>query len=235
MHVLLTRPRIDAEPLAARLHDLGHTTIIEPLLDVVFHDVALNLQGAQALLFTSANGARATARATQERDILVLAVGPMTAAEATKLGFKNVSQSAGDGANALADHVRATLKPTDGTLIHPTGTVTAGDLKASLAPFCYDVRTQTIYEAHAAESLSGALTAELTAGLVNAAMFFSARTAGLFATLATTAALAPACRNVTALALSTPVAKALDPLVFQRVLIARQASAAAMLDLIGVA
>lgn len=232
MRVLITRPRLDAEALAAQLHDLGHTTIVEPLLDVVFLAVPLDLKNAQALLLTSANGARAAARATRERDIRVLAVGPMTAAEATKLGFKNVSQSDGDGANALAEHVRATLKPGDGALVHPTGTVTAGDLKASLAPSGYDVRTQTIYDARAAESFSGALTAELSANLIDAAMFFSARTAGLFSALATNAALAPACRNIVALALSAAVAKALEPLAFRDVRIAPKATAAAMVELL---
>lgn len=233
MRILITRPRIDAEAFAARLHERGHTTIIEPLLDVNFHDEALDLTGVQALLFTSANGVRATARVTSERNIPVLAVGPMTAAEAKALGFTNISVSKGEGNEALADHVRATLRHEAGALLHPTGTVTAGDLKARLAPLGFVVRTQTIYDARAAESLSGALIAELNSGLVHAATFFSARTSGLFSTLASAAELAPACRNMTAFALSPTVAKALEPLAFQHVAVPQHADAAAMLDLIG--
>lgn len=232
MHVLITRPRLDAEPLAARLHALGHTTIIEPLFNIVFRDGApLELQGVQALVFTSANGARAAARRMQERALPVLAVGPTTAAAAREQGFPNVSESAGEGVDGLAEHIRATVEPGKGALLHPTGTVTAGDLKAALGPFGFIVRKDEIYEAHAAEALSGALTAELTAELVGAAMFFSPRTAGLFAALVGSASLAPACRAVAALALSDAVANALAPLAFRRLLVASKPTADAMLDL----
>ncbi len=232
MHVLITRPRLDAEPLAARLHALGHTTIMEPLFDIILRDGApLDLQGVQALVFTSANGARAAAHRTQERALPVLAVGPTTATAAREQGFLNVSESVGEGVDGLADHIRATLAPGRGALLHPTGTVTAGDLKASLAPFGFTVRKEEIYEAHAAETLSGALATELGAGLIDAALFFSPRTAKLFATLVSGASLAPACQAMAALALSDAVAKALAPLAFRRLLIAAKPTADAMLDL----
>jgi uroporphyrinogen-III synthase len=233
LRILVTRPRDDAEAFAARLRALGYTTIIEPLIDIEFLDgPPIDLTGVQALVFTSANGARAAARRTRERSIPVVAVGPSTAEQARALGFASVSQSDGEGVEGLSRYVRAMLDPSGGVLVHATGTVTAGDLKASLAPAGFAVRTERLYEARAADRLSGALCAELAAGAVDTVTFFSPRTAALFAALADAEGLAPACRGITALALSGAVANALISLPFREVRVAGQTNAEAMLALL---
>ena len=233
MRVLITRPRADAEALAARIHALGHTTFVEPLIDIVFVDgQPLDLMGVQALAFTSANGARAAARRTTNRAIPIVAVGPTTAAEARAQGFTTVSESTLEGVEGLTRHVQANLKPSTGILLHITGTVTAGDLRGALTAHGFTARTERLYEARAAETLTGALTAELKAGLVDAAAFFSPRTAALFAALIEAENLAPACRGMTALTLSQPVANALRPLGFRRIRVAAEPTADALLTLL---
>lgn len=233
MRVLVTRPLSDAKEFAERLHALGHTTFIEPLIDIVFSEnAALDLDDVQALLFTSANGARAAARRTIERAIPVLAIGPATGAEARTLGFTNVSESSGEGVDALALTVRKQLNPARGTLLHITGTATAGDLKAALAPSGFTVRTEQLYDARAADSFSDPFTAELTAGRIDAATFFSPRTADRFVTLIRAASLEAPCEKITALALSNAVANTLAPLRFRTVLVAEHPSATALLDLV---
>ena len=230
VRVLITRPVADAETFAARLHALGHTTFVEALIDIAFLDgPGLDLKGVQALAFTSANGARAAARRTQDRAIPIVAVGPTTAAEAKALGFTNISESTGEGVEGLSHHIQAMLKPAAGSILHLTGTVTAGDLKASLIAAGFAARTDRIYEARAAETLSGALTAELAAGLIDAATFFSPRTATLFATLIDAENLASACRSMAAITLSHAVANALASLAFREVMIAPEPTAEAML------
>lgn len=233
MRVLVTRPLSDAEEFAERLHALGHTTFIEPLIDIAFSTSApLDLAGVQALLFTSANGARAAAGRTTERTIPVLAVGPATGAVASALGFTRVIESSGEGVDALAQTVRKQLNPAQGTLFHVTGTVTAGDLKGALATFGFEVRTLQLYDARAADRLTEAVTAELTAGRIDAATFFSPRTADRFVTLIRTENLEALCEKVAALALSDAVANALAPLHFRKVLVAAHPNAAALLDLL---
>src|SRR5205085_7458912 len=94
MRILITRPREDAERFARALTALGHEAVIESLLDVVFlPGPALDLIGVQALMLTSANGARAAAQRTAARNIAVVAVGPATAAAAREAGFIHVSES----------------------------------------------------------------------------------------------------------------------------------------------
>ena len=62
MRLLVTRPLDDAQALADRLEAGGHEALVEPLLTIA-PDLAapLPLDGARALLFTSANGVRAFA------------------------------------------------------------------------------------------------------------------------------------------------------------------------------
>lgn len=63
MRVIVTRPAEDAADLAATLSGMGHETILAPLLDIrLAPDADLPALPWQAVLITSANGARALAR-----------------------------------------------------------------------------------------------------------------------------------------------------------------------------
>jgi len=180
-------------------------------------------------LLTSANGARALASRTTSREIAILAVGPATAAAAREAGFSNVSESSGEGVDALAAFVQAKLRPADGALIHVTGSVTAGDLAGALDGLGFAVRRERLYEARAVDHLSGAVVAEVTAGLIDAVTFFSPRTATLFVDLAQEEGLETPCRRLTAICLSPAVGAALAPVAFGAVKIAKNPSRDAML------
>src|SRR5438128_1763386 len=83
IRALVTRPREEAESLAAALAARGVDAVLEPMMEVHYRATAApDLAGVQALLCTSANGARALARSTKERDLLLLAVGDATASRA---------------------------------------------------------------------------------------------------------------------------------------------------------
>ena len=236
MRILITRPREDAEPFARALMAAGHEPVIEPLLEIGFLDgPPLDLIGVQAILLTSANGARATAKRTPMRDIAVVAVGPATAAAARAAGFTRVSESEGEGegVDALAAFARATLKPADGALVHPAGSVAAGDLGGALSAQGFTVRRHVIYEAKAVDHLSGAVVAELSAGLIDAVTFFSPRTAALFVELIDEEELGGACNRVTAICLSQAVANVLAPVGFAHIKVAEKPSQDAMLAVIG--
>ena len=65
MLALVTRPRAEAEALAALLAQRGIDAVIEPMIEIVDTGAALpSLAGVQAILCTSANGVRALARAS---------------------------------------------------------------------------------------------------------------------------------------------------------------------------
>jgi uroporphyrinogen-III synthase len=92
-----------------------------------------------------------------------------------------------------------------------------------------------IYEARAVDHLSGAAVAELSAGLIDAVMFFSPRTAGLFVELGEEENLEGALARVRAICLSQAVAAALGATRFAGVSIAEKPSQDAMLAAIGAA
>jgi uroporphyrinogen-III synthase len=209
--VLVTRPRDDADTLAAALAARGVAALIEPLLDIAFHDAALDLAGAQAVLCTSRNGVRALARVSVERSLPLLAVGEATAALARASGFAAV-ESAGGAVDDLARLAAARLHPERGRLVHVSGAAAAGDLAGALRDRGFTVERRILYEARPAAALSPATMQALRDGDVDVALFFSPRTAGTFAALATAAQVAGCCAGIAALAISPATAAALGGL-----------------------
>ena len=233
MRVLITRPEANADELATLLQARGHTTISEPLLTIRFTDgPPINEKGIQALVLTSANGARAAARRTAHRDIPIFAVGTSTAAEARTHGFTHISQSNGLGVPGLVAHICGSAIAAAGDLLHVTSEHPAGDLSGALATHGFQVKTLRAYISRPPEALSQGLQSEILSRQISAALFFSPRTAGTFSSLVTAARLDSHCQAISALALSQNVANSLQPLIFRKVLLAQTTSTAAMLDLL---
>ncbi|HXY98898.1 MAG TPA: uroporphyrinogen-III synthase [Stellaceae bacterium] len=237
MKALVTRPEEDAAPLVRALDARGIETLLAPMLAIAPLPEAARLLadaliGAQAVLFTSANGARVFAAASARRELPVFAVGDATAAAARLAEFRSVTSAGGDVAT-LAALAAARLAPQHGALVHAAGSVTAGDLAGRLEAQGFSVRRAAIYEARPARALAPDVAAALAEGAIELALFFSPRTAATFVRLIADAGLAPACRAMTALALSPAVAEALGALAWRRVLVAgapTQAELLAALD-----
>ena len=83
MRVLITRPEREATTLATALAERGHVPVIAPLFHLEIlrppAEFAADLFECQAVLLSSANGARAFAEATEQRGKPILAVGDTTA------------------------------------------------------------------------------------------------------------------------------------------------------------
>jgi uroporphyrinogen-III synthase len=234
MRVLITRPIEDAKPLADALAERGIDVLIEPLLEVTpLETVEIDLQGVQALLFTSANGVRAFAAASPRRSLRVFAVGDGSAEAARRAGFDEVESAKGD-VEALAALVVDRLKPENGILFHAAGTVTAGDLKSRLEALGYQVRRAQLDDAKIATTLSTETRANLTLGGIDAILLFSPRTARTFADL-WRAAGSPSLGSIEALCLSAAVAREIDSLGWSGVEIADRPDLPSMLALVDAA
>lgn len=208
MRLLLTRPDDEARALALKLAAAGHESLIEPMLTISPDgDAPLDLAGAQGLLLTSANGARALRGRAAPPELPVFAVGDATAEAAREQGFNRVESADGDVEN-LATLVAHRLDPGDGALVHVAGSVAAGDLAGRLANEGFDVRRAVLYRAHVATTLSVECRNALEGGTLDGALFFSPRTAAAFVRLVAAVALSPCCRTVTAFCLSDAVARA---------------------------
>ncbi|MFN6941440.1 MAG: uroporphyrinogen-III synthase, partial [Parvibaculum sp.] len=149
MHLLVTRPEPESEALAAGLRARGHEVTIAPLLSIRYLDgVSLPAREWQALLITSANGARALGRIADRylKQVPLLAVGEASAAAARAEGFSNVRAAEGD-VHALEALAVRLLDPAKGPLFHAAGSVLAGDLKALLEARGFEVERLALYEA----------------------------------------------------------------------------------------
>jgi uroporphyrinogen-III synthase len=232
MRLLNTRPLEDAASLTQALEALGHEVISAPLL--MIEDVAAalpDLSDASSLLATSANGLRAFARQSDQRDIKVFAVGDATARTANDMGFGNVATASGDVA-ALANLVKAECQPSDGKLLHVAGTKVAGDLGGELQAAGYDVQRLVMYKATVAEVLPQDLKKMLSAGDVDGVLLYSPRTAATFVTLVQTAGLEKACATADVWCLSPAVADKVRQLPWQNIYTSRRPEQAALLELI---
>lgn len=210
---------------------MGHQALLAPLLEPIFDDgPPPDLAGIQAILATSANGIRALIHRSEDRrglfEIPVFAVGPQTTEEARQAGFTDVRNADGD-ARALAAAVPGWTAPGKGALLHVCGQEAPGTLAQLLADQGFAVRRAVLYRVDAVAALPPAILGALQAGSVDAALFFSPRSARVFCDLASGFS-AP----LTAFCISPATAAALAPGAFAKVMVAAKPNQGALLALL---
>lgn len=185
--LLLTRPQAQSEAFAAALEAAlpgRFRAVIAPVLRIAPVDAAIDLAGAQALLFTSANGVAVFAARSPARDLPAWCVGAMTAAAARAAGFAALSAD-GDVAG-LAALARREARPGAGELVHVRGRHAAGDLTGRLAAAGVPARALELYD-QAPVEIGAAARALLARGGIEVLTAFSPRSAALFARAAAAA------------------------------------------------
>jgi len=233
MRVLITRPEREATTLAAALSERGHVPVIAPLfhLQILGPPAGFSaaLAAAQAILLTSANGARALAEASDQRGRPIFAVGDTTASTAEGLGFSAVTSASADGL-ALAELVRKELDPKSGPLLHVSGVDIALDFAEALKADGFEVRRFALYEAREETALPDSARAAIEGRALDAATFFSPRAADLFVRLVQKAGVSSALTNVTAIAISPAAVEPLRELPFKATVAATRPTRQAVLD-----
>ena len=209
MHVLLTRPDADAEPLKSRIEQLGHRVSLAPLLTIELQNIASTaLQGASAIVATSRNGLRALAASPALSPALHLplfAVGPATSAYARELGFVNILPGAGTAAD-LVPIIAANPAAKVGSIVHLAGVHLAFDLAGVLAQLGIRLTALPAYRSVAAETLDPGIAAGLEAKAFDAVILMSPRTAATWADLMQKPSFAAALTAMTHICLSDAVA-----------------------------
>jgi uroporphyrinogen-III synthase len=230
--VLVTRPQPEAEATAVQVEALGYRTLIEPLIEIVpCAGPPLEFEGIQAVLVTSANGARALATRTPVRGQRVFAVGDATANTLQQLGFHQV-ESAGGNADDLARLVQRRCEPSRGTLLHVRGDAVASDPSVPLSGAGFSVRSAVLYETRTPSAFSPSLERTMRHNDLAYGLFFSARTARTFVRLAVAAGVACACERSEALCMSHAVASAAEGVPWQAVRVAVRPDHEALLNLL---
>ena len=159
----------------------------------------------QALLVSSAHALEALRDGP--RSLPLFAVGSATAQAARRLGYRHVHTAEGD-LNALEALVIERLDPQAGSVVYLSGHVVSRGLR--LGHHGFEVRREVVYEARQVAHLPRHALAALTRGQVDAAVFFSPRSARCFARLLRAAGLDM--RGIVAVCLSSAVARPLGSL-----------------------
>ncbi len=209
MRFIVSRPEGDAGAVAARLASAGHELVEAPLLAIVGRSAVIPARDYQAVLVTSANGARALAgHPDRERleDVAVHAVGPASATAMRQAGWRGVRQAGGD-VNALIAEAGRDLDPAKGPLLYVSGETVSGDLEGALRATGFAVDRVVLYAAVPAEALPEAARAALAEGRSSdGVLLYSPRTAEIWGRLVTAAGLGTAAARLRHLCLSQAVA-----------------------------
>ncbi len=228
--VLITRPIDDAAPLVESLKARGVEAMVEPMMTIrSTEEQSPDLDGAQGLLFTSANGVRGFTTRSDRRDLRVFAVGEATGEAARRAGFENVEVAGGDVV-ALAALVQAQCKPDGGKLIHVAGTHVAGNLSERLVAAGFTLERAVLYDALSAHQFSVGTVEALRRAEIEAVMLFSPRTAEIFMTLVEQSGGEKGLSAMAAVCLSKAVADRLPGERFRTVVVAAKPDQPAMLD-----
>jgi uroporphyrinogen-III synthase len=207
MKVLVTRSEPDASDFADLCRAHGLDPIIAQVMEIRIHEKRVDLAGAGALAFTSANGVRAFAANETRRDLPVFAVGAVTADAAKAAGFKNVNAADGD-VESLAHHIGAERDKAAKGVLHIAGEDRAGDLVALLRAAGIGAHRLTLYEAASLKALPDEVVRLLKNDPPEWVTFFSPRTARLFVELAEAVNAASRFGDMRAACLSDAVAEA---------------------------
>ncbi len=209
LRVAVTRASPGAERTADRLRAMGAEPVLTPLLTIVPRAYDTNVEGAQALLFTSINGVHAFPDARRLHAMPVLTVGDATAHAAREAGFTDVRSADGDVVALIAMAKRA-LAPSRGKLVHIAGEHVAGDLAGELRAAGFSIERRVAYSAQAAPKLPPQLLEPL-----DVVLFHSARAAETFVRLG-----APNAAHLRAACISAAVAAAAAEVKWGRTIVA---------------
>ncbi len=185
MHLIVTRPRPEADRTAQRLRRRGHRVIVSPALEMAVLDGpridaaqadALALTSARAVIALIARGELDGAAAEALRRLPVYAVGTRTARAARAAGFSEVIDAAGN----LNDLVRCLAAGSARRIVSPAGRRRTGDLAGKLAALGRRCHIVEVYDMRPTTHLAARAKAALRCGSVDAATIYSARSGEAF-------------------------------------------------------
>lgn len=226
-YVLVTRPREEADRTAEEVRAYGFTPLIESLL--MIEPLPFTINGDyNGLVFTSANAVRIAAQTIRERNKPVFCVGAHTAAIAREQGWKNIQFTKDNSGTALNALLAGQTFPPGSLFLHLSGDIIATPIESSK----FSIKRIPVYKALPIPSFSAETREALMNGGIAAVLFFSARTASVFAGLAEKEGCTQVLSTIKALCLSDSVVKSLEHLRWKSIRIAESKSRDSLLALL---
>lgn len=181
MHVIVTRPAGDAEPFKSHIEAMGLRVTLSPLIEIVPESIPQDsLRDVSALIATSRNSLSPALRPAI--DLPFFAVGPGTGAAAREIGFTNVIEGPGTGAE-LVPILASRRGELGASPLYLRGDVVAFDIEGALVSAGIKVRAVNAYRSVAAERLNPAVIKGLQDGDIDAVTLMSPRTGETWARL----------------------------------------------------
>lgn len=220
--VLVTRPRHLAGPLIDKLRAKGFEVLHEPMLTIVpKREIRPQIQKRGVTMITSRTTlAMLQDRADEVADLLkrpCYCVGEQTALAAAAFGFEQIRTGSGDG-ETLA-HMILEGEKRSAEVLHIGGVDVVPQAQAVLREAGQPLVHWPVYQAVERSEMSKPVAQAMRTGKIDAALFFSVRTAQTFVQMVLTQGLETCCTRMVALGLSPAVEVALAPLPWQRILV----------------
>lgn len=244
MRLLITRTEPDASQWANDLQQKGHTTFIEPLMDVVYLEPDFKPSHAQdthpqGLIVTSSHALFAIEKNfqhyTQYRGLPLFAVGETTAEYARSLQdvlhFETIYQGPGT-ALGLVEKIIDFVDPQGGPLLHLAAEELAVDLTPHLAGYGLTLHKCVVYKTNERAVLTEALKSEILNDAIDAVLLMSPKASRIWARLIAEDPLYAHAQKIPALCLSDKVAAPLKGMDGLTVKVAEAPSRKAFMDLI---
>lgn len=223
--VLLCRQWEDGASLSDALRQQGMDVEILPVTRIVpLPPPTEKIQAAkkrppQAILMTSGNAARHASACGYVSSRPLFTVGMQTAITAREAGFTTIMAAAGS-VEELRELVKSRCRPQDGTLLYLRGRDIRTDIAIQFTQENYRMEEVILYAAEAIDAFPANKIKALQDKSYNAAVFYSARQAAIFCTLAHSHGLVESLTTMTAFCLSETIAEALKAAPWQQIVIA---------------
>ena len=179
MHVLLTRPVQNGKASHARLLELGHTVLHEPLLAIEALATSVPPGRFDAIVLTSANAAHGLGEL--DHSLPVYVPGKATARAARQAGFNAIHIHEGSALQMIEAMDGQALSGKN--VLYPCAEKTAHDVPQLLASRGIHCLAWPVYRAIERDEFSLEARAALHGGKIEAVLLYSPRTARCFATL----------------------------------------------------
>jgi len=201
--VLVLRAQRDAERTAAKLREMGHESVLSPIMEVVATGATIPYGDFDALLVSSAKGVENASDTRSIQGLPLHVVGAMTARAAEAAGW--TPDLVAGNAQALLPLLLARYQ-TPANFLYLAGRDRQGDLEQGLRDAGHDVIIVEAYDARAASALSAEALQALREGSVSTLLHYSKRSVEIFLALAQAAGVTERLRPLDHLALSQDVA-----------------------------
>jgi len=202
--VLVLRAQEDALRTSEKLRETGFTPIVSPVLEIAATGAPVPPGEYDAVLASSAKGIECVEdRADGYKSLPFHAVGAKTARAAEARGWR--PDIVAGNAEAILPLLLAHY-PEPAHFLYLAGRDRQPALEAGLRGGGHKVTAVNVYEARAAERLSNAARAALSAGEIDLALHYSRRSVEIFLQLVEAAELAAALPSIVHIALSPDVA-----------------------------